>query len=354
MSTDNTELAEKLIDWYCQNKRDLPWRKTSDPYKIWLSEIILQQTRVTQGWQYYDKMLEHFPTISALASASEEEVLRVWQGLGYYSRARNMHTASKEIMERFEGKFPADYEAVRSLKGIGEYTAAAILSFAWNLPYAVVDGNVYRVLSRLFAIELPIDSNKGKRFFFNLAQNLLPIGKAGVFNQALMEFGALQCVVRDPDCHLCPLQKECLGYAENKVSSYPVKSKKIGKKSRFFTYFYIHNDKEIILTKRTDNDIWRGLFQFPLIEADHLLDISEINDSDFFTLLGSNAEVCIKSVIDMPKHILSHQILYTRFVEINVKEPLKQTFPYFIAQEGNLKKYAFPVLIVKYLEKRNK
>lgn len=348
---DNTELAAKLIDWYLQNKRDLPWRKTSDPYKIWISEIILQQTRVAQGWEYYNKMLLHFPTVTDLASAREEEILRVWQGLGYYSRARNMHTAAKDITTRFGGKIPADYEAVRSLKGIGEYTAAAILSFAWNLPYAVVDGNVYRVLSRLFAIDIPIDSVKGKRFFFNLAQSLLPVGKAGIFNQALMELGALQCVARNPDCHVCPLQNRCLGYAENKVSCYPVKSKKMLKKNRFFTFLYIHNDENVILVRRNSEDIWKGLFQFPLIETDHLLDITEINDTDFCSALEKNTNACINSVKDMPKHVLSHQILFARFIEIRMTDlSFFTSSPYIIVEYTHLNEYAFPVLIKRYWE----
>ncbi|MDD6209262.1 MAG: A/G-specific adenine glycosylase [Bacteroidales bacterium] len=350
----DAEFVLKLIEWYKENKRDLPWRLTTDPYKIWLSETILQQTRVAQGLGYYNRILSRFPTLADLAQGTEEEILRLWQGLGYYSRARNMHAAAKDIVARFDGEFPADYKAMRSLKGIGDYTAAAILSFAWNLPYAVVDGNVYRVLSRLFGIDIPIDSVKGKRCFGELAQSLLPEEHAGIYNQALMEFGALQCEPANPDCSVCPFKDRCVAYARNKVSYYPVKEKKNKRRERYFTYLHIHSGGKLYLQRRQERDIWKGLYQFPLVEADALIDVLNLPEKTPFDGLLRNKEYKVLSVVDMPKHILSHQILYTRFIEINLKEPLQQVSPYSVIEDKKLDNYALPVLIVKYLDRMNR
>ena len=217
-----TPFAQILLTWYESHQRDLPWRKISDSYRIWVSEIILQQTRVVQGYEYYLRFIEAFPTVNDLAAADEDEVLRLWQGLGYYSRARNMHAAAKQIVSL--GGFTTDYEGVRSLKGIGDYTAAAICSFAYGLPCAVLDGNVYRVLSRYFGIDTPIDGSKGKKEFTQLAQELLPVQHSADYNQAIMDFGALQCVPKSPDCQLCPLADSCVAYSESSVDTLPVKA----------------------------------------------------------------------------------------------------------------------------------
>ena len=233
------ETSRLLRDWYRIHKRELPWRESSDPYIIWISEIILQQTRVVQGMDYFLRFTERFPDVASLASAEEDEVLKYWQGLGYYSRARNLHAAAKDIMKRFDGIFPGRYEDVISLKGIGEYTAAAIVSFVWNQPYPVVDGNVFRVLSRLFAVDTPIDTPRGKKAFTELAGLVMDPRYAGQHNQAIMELGALQCVPQNPDCEACPLKERCAAYGTGDVQTYPVKQKKTKTRDRYFHYLYI-------------------------------------------------------------------------------------------------------------------
>lgn len=260
------EFAEKLETWYAENGRALPWRETRDPYRIWISEIILQQTRVSQGLDYYKRFVERFPTVEALALASQDEVMRQWEGLGYYSRARNMHAAAAQIVA--EGGFPSDYAGVRALKGIGDYTAAAICSFAYNLPTAVVDGNVYRVLSRYFGVETPIDSTKGKKVFAELASELLDTKRPALYNQAIMDFGALQCVPKSPRCKTCVLADACCAFAAGKVELLPVKSKKTAVKTRHFSYLIILDEGKTYIHRRGDGDIWNGLYEPLLIETD--------------------------------------------------------------------------------------
>ncbi|MFZ4583041.1 MAG: A/G-specific adenine glycosylase, partial [Paludibacter sp.] len=237
MSNENT--SKTLINWYEHNKRELPWRDISDPYRIWISEIILQQTRVNQGISYYLRFVDRFPDVKALATAHEDEVLKYWQGLGYYSRARNLHKTAQIIVEKHNGNFPNSYTEIVQLKGIGAYTAAAICSFAYNQPYGVVDGNVYRVLSRLFAIQTPIDSSQAKNEFSDLATNLLNNSNPGIHNQAIMEFGALQCVPVQPECNTCPFQKTCKAYELDLVDKLPIKASKTKVRERFFNYFFI-------------------------------------------------------------------------------------------------------------------
>ena len=346
--TDSLRLFDQeLITWYMQNKRDLPWRETDDPYKIWISEVILQQTRVVQGLDYYLRFVERFPTLPDLACADEDEVLRLWQGLGYYSRARNMHAAAKEVAERFNGLFPSTYDEVRSLKGIGDYTAAAIASFSRNEPYAVVDGNVYRVLARLFGINTPIDSTKGKNYFAQLARQLLPEGNAGIYNQALMEFGALQCVPGRPDCDGCVLNTRCEALAQNRVHELPVKETKTKRRDRFFSYLHIRFDSTLYLQQRVGKDIWKGLFQFPLIESDRPLELDDLSHSPLFRL-ATKSGYKINGFSKVFKHVLSHQTLYARFVDIEVSGPV--LLPGCIAvKQADLDNYALPQLIVRYL-----
>jgi len=262
------DLSQILLDWYRNNQRDLPWRRTNDPYAIWLSEVILQQTRVEQGMPYWLRFIEDFPTVTDLANADEREVLRLWQGLGYYSRARNLHAAAKIVRDEYNGNFPNQYEQIRALKGIGDYTAAAISSFAFNLPHAVVDGNVYRFLSRIFAINTPIDSTNGKKEFFVLANELLDKSNPGTFNQSLMEFGAMQCKPSNPDCSVCPFNQYCQSFATNTVSEYPVKAKKTKTRNRYFDFIILSDEKNTLLQKREEKDIWQGLYQFPVIESE--------------------------------------------------------------------------------------
>ena len=310
-------ISKSLIKWYEANKRELPWRDISDPYRIWISEIILQQTRVNQGLSYYLRFIERFPDVKALAIANEDEVLKYWQGLGYYSRARNLHKTAQIIAEKYKGKFPNSYTDIVLLKGIGAYTAAAVCSFAYNQAYAVVDGNVYRVLSRLFAIETPIDSNKAKKEFSELATNMLDKSKPGIHNQAIMEFGALQCIPVQPDCNACPFQKTCKAYKLDLVDKLPIKASKTKVRERFFNYFLIQYQTKIYIQKRTEKDIWQNLYELPLIESNKLFEPEEIGTNDFLTNI-ENIE--ISSTTSNFKHILSHQRIFARFFAVTVSD----------------------------------
>ncbi|HOK36775.1 MAG TPA: A/G-specific adenine glycosylase, partial [Paludibacteraceae bacterium] len=291
-------------------------------------EIILQQTRVNQGLDYYLRFVERFPNVEMLAAAEEDEVLKYWQGLGYYSRARNLHQAARQIIQDFGGVFPKTYPEVLRLKGVGTYTAAAICSFAYNLPYAVVDGNVYRVLSRLFAIETPIDSHSGKKEFDSLAQQLIENSAPSLHNQALMEFGALQCVPVSPDCSVCPLRVFCKAYELKMVERLPVKSKKTPTKQRFFNYLVINFNQYIFLQKRTADDIWKNLYEFPLIETDHLLTEAELFENDFFQkLFQSIKEISILQISKPVHHLLTHRRITAQFITLQIakkSEALKQ------------------------------
>ncbi len=323
MENPNTYIyiSNILTSWYQANKRDLPWRSISDPYKIWISEIILQQTRVNQGLDYYLRFVERFSGVKELAEANEDEVLKYWQGLGYYSRARNLHKASLQISTKFEGNFPQNHSAVLQLSGIGDYTAAAICSFAYNQPYAVVDGNVYRVLSRLFGIETPIDSSKGKKEFAEIAQHLLPKSESGLHNQAIMEFGALQCIPASPDCNNCPLKSVCQAFELNLVTILPIKLQKTKVSNRYFNYLFIKYNDETFLQKRIAKDVWQNLYEFPLIESDQLVEITDLIESEKFKNLFqgiSQVEIIKKS--NPMKHILTHRVIFAQFITVTVSE----------------------------------
>lgn len=326
--------------WYRQNKRLLPWRETSDPYKIWLSEIILQQTRVEQGMNYYLKFVANYPTIADLANAAEDEVLNLWQGLGYYSRARNMHFSAKQIMTNFGGVFPSSYKDILSLKGVGSYTAAAISSIAYGLPYAVVDGNVYRVLSRYFAISTPIDTTKGKKEFAQIAQELLDKDHPGEHNQALMEIGALICAPKLPKCTCCPLENACISKSKNEQLNFPIKEKKIKVKNRFFNYLIVTNGNEIILKKRNKKDIWEGLYDFPLLEKEknEPLDIEDLKRFNKITCQEDG----------FFKHILSHQIIHATFWIVKVEAIELYDGEISIPYES-IKDYPMPQLLIRYI-----
>ena len=257
-----------LTEWYLENKRALPWRGEKDPYKIWISEIILQQTRVKQGWDYYLRFIEIFPTIEVLAVASQEKVLKVWQGLGYYSRARNLHEAAKQIMEKHKGKFPENYEAIRKLKGVGDYTAAAVGSIAFGLHYPAVDGNLFRIICRLFGIFDDIMLPATKKTVAEKCLQLMKDAPSGEFNEAMMDFGALQCVPQNPDCEKCPFQNRCYAFAHNAIDALPAKSKRIKLKERHLHYIFYRLPQGTIIKKRTENDIWKGLYELPLIESE--------------------------------------------------------------------------------------
>jgi A/G-specific adenine glycosylase len=312
-------IGKQLIDWYAAHRRDLPWRNIHDPYRIWISEIILQQTRVAQGLDYYRRFIERFPDVRTLAAAEEQEVLKYWQGLGYYSRARNLHAAARTIAEEYGGEFPREHAQVLKLKGIGDYTAAAIVSFAWNQPYPVVDGNVFRVLSRLFAVDEPIDTGKGKKLFTSLAAELMPPDEAGVFNQAIMEFGALQCVPSSPACALCPLADSCLALAKKAVSDYPVKQNKTKTQDRYLYYFHIHDAEHLYLKRRVGSGIWQNLYEFPLIESETPLDFNQLSQTPQFREWFPPGEAYdFRLKIENRKHVLSHRVLYATFYEVSL------------------------------------
>ena len=344
-----------IIDWYHQNKRDLPWRDTQNPYFIWLSEIILQQTRVDQGMPYYLRFRDTFPTVKHLAKADEEQVLKLWQGLGYYSRARNLHTTAKIVLKDYKGVFPRTYEDVLKLKGIGEYTAAAIVSFAFNIPRPVVDGNVFRVLSRLFGIETPIDSGKGKNEFYELAGKLLDEDRPAEFNQAIMEFGAVQCIPKNPNCDNCPFNQYCIALNTKKVELLPVKSKKTKQRNRFLNYIVINQGDYTYLNKRTGNDIWKNLYDFPVIETQKAISENKLIQSKHWQDLFKEKTYVLKTVSPEYKHVLTHQKIYARFFEIDLPSDRKDGF-------GNFKKipkkdltgYAIPKLIDNYLLQKSK
>ena len=337
--------SEEIIGWYHQNKRDLPWRKTTDPYQIWLSEIILQQTRVDQGLAYFNKFIENYPTVDLLANASEKEVLNHWQGLGYYSRARNLHFTAKLIVNEYNGVFPKEYKDVLNLKGVGEYTAAAITSFAYGLSYPVIDGNVYRVLSRVFGVETPIDSTLGKKEFKALANELIDSKRPADYNQAIMEFGALQCKPKLPKCEDCPLRLSCFALKNDLIAELPKKEKKIKQRNRFFNYVVAINEDSIYLKERTEKDIWIGLYDFPLIETEKQLNsFKTIKDS--FKNIG--LDLIDKSI--EYKHILSHQKIYATFWLVNAKNSAKLKENYTKIALKEINNYPVPKLIDNYLQ----
>lgn len=310
------EFARLLIEWYHEHKRDLPWRNTNDPYLIWISEIILQQTRVAQGYAYYQRFIERFPNLESLAAAEENEVLKYWQGLGYYSRARNLHQAAISV----NGVFPVKYEDILKLKGVGAYTAAAICSFAYNQPHAVVDGNVYRVLSRSFGINELIDSGKGKKMFASLAHDLLDKVQPALYNQAIMDFGALQCTPLSPDCTVCPFKNRCFAFNHNMVSSLPIKQNKTKTSERFFYYLLIRDNGNIYLNKRTKNDIWKNLYELPLIESNTALAVDDfIRKQEFASIFKENSVVNVR-LLNKTKHVLSHRIIYADFYELEAQD----------------------------------
>ena len=308
------KFSKTLVQWYLHNKRDLPWRNSQNPYNIWLSEIILQQTRVDQGMAYYSKFIEHFPEVSKLAEASEEQVLKLWQGLGYYSRARNLHFSAKYISNELEGNFPVTFNEILKLKGVGDYTASAIASICFNEPTAVVDGNVYRVFARYFGIETPINSSKGIKEFKQLAQQLIDVNIPGTHNQAVMEFGARMCKPQNPDCHSCPLNNSCVSLSNNKVKELPVKDKKIKVRNRYFNYLVIQTEDDKTKIVKREKGIWLNLYEFPLIETLQEIDEKQLIQADLFNDLFNSLNVSIKLFNeDSVVHKLSHQHIYTKF-----------------------------------------
>ncbi len=342
-----TRIADILLDWYDREGRDLPWRQTRDPYRIWLSEVILQQTRVAQGMAYYDRFVARFPDVQALAAASEDEVLKLWQGLGYYSRARNLHAAARQIVRDYGGAFPTTLDAVRSLRGVGEYTAAAICSAAFDLPVAVVDGNVYRVLARLFDLAVPIDTSAGRRDFAALAASELDAAHAGRYNQAIMDFGALQCIPSNPDCAACPLCDRCLAHAAGSVAERPVKQGRTKVRDRWFHYLDLRCGTQTLLCRRGAGDIWQGLYEFPLIETPGPVDFAELAAGEAFRSWAGDAWRLLR-VVPMPVHCLSHQRLHATFYRLELPA-WNDTASSSAIPTATLDDYALPRLIERYL-----
>jgi A/G-specific adenine glycosylase len=355
----NSDFTKALMFWYdYSEKRILPWKSNKDPYQIWLSEIILQQTRVEQGTPYFLRFIARYPSLTDLANAPDDEVMKLWQGLGYYARARNMLITARQIRDEFDGIFPDNFDSIYQLKGIGEYTAAAISSFAYDLPHAVLDGNVYRVLSRYFGIDTPIDSNEGKRIFKALSKEHLDTKRPADYNQAIMDFGATICKPQLPLCESCPLSDNCIAKENNKVSSLPQKSKKIKKRDRFFYYFVWRSPKaKTIVRKRDDKDIWKGLYDFPIFESNELLkesNLSKLWVSDTWKSLISsvNTDEVTVNFSRTYNQLLTHQKIIAIFVEISGKEPslTKSDKEYKIISLPELKQLALPKTIQKYLE----
>jgi A/G-specific adenine glycosylase len=351
--------ASKITNWYENNKRTLPWRENTDPYFVWLSEIILQQTRVDQGLSYFIRFSTTFPDIKSLASADEETVLKLWQGLGYYSRARNLHRTAIIIAEQFDGRFPSDYQEVIKLPGIGEYTAAAVLSIAFNQAYPVIDGNVIRVISRIFGIEGPLDRGKGLTVLKEKAHTLLDHEDPGTYNQAVMEFGALHCTPVKPACSECIFAEHCFAYKHNRVDRIPAKKKPVIRRIRYFYYFLPvlkgNVFTKIMINKRGDDDIWKNLYDFPLIESKTKLSLRKIKQRKWCGINLIN--IPVKFMGTEYKHILSHQVIQARFIRLELGnsdwEKLLKSVPNeatVFVEIGELKKYPIPRLIDKFLE----
>ncbi len=344
-----SRIAAHLLAWYELHGRDLPWRQTRDPYRIWLSEVILQQTRVAQGMAYYERFVERFPDVAALAAALEDEVLKLWQGLGYYSRARNLHAAAREVAERFGGRFPQSYGEVRSLPGVGEYTAAAICSAAFDAPCAVLDGNVYRVLARVFDLEEPIDSPAGRRLFAALASEQLDPRRAGRYNQAIMDFGALQCTPQRPRCGDCPLADLCEARAAGTVAERPVKRGRQHVRDRWFHYLCFVAGGQTLLHRRGPGDIWQGLYEFPLIETPGPAAFESLCGLDAFRRLAGDASWRVADVVVLPRHQLSHQRLHATLYRLEA-DRLPEAEELLPVAVGALGGYAVPRLLERWLE----
>jgi len=353
-ATMENEFSSLLLGWYRHHKRDLPWRRTKDPYKIWLSEVILQQTRVSQGLPYYERFIARYPSVDILAAQSLEEVLFMWQGLGYYSRARNMLSTAQEITADYGGRFPGSYHELRSLKGIGDYTAAAIASFAFDEVVPVVDGNVYRLLSRYTGLDTSINSTAGKKGFAALARDLISKDQPATFNQAIMEYGSMVCTYRQPRCEACIVSASCYALREKAQSRLPVKKSSKGSRSRYLNYLLPANTSFYFLKQRKSKDIWQGLYDFPVFETNEALGVSEfIKHTSLHELCHHEGVVFHRVTRD--KHILSHQVIYASFWHISTCGNVLPWGPdSFSVLEEDLAKYAMPRLITRFFEASNR
>jgi len=342
--------SQNILIWYAQNKRTLPWRRTRDPYKIWLSEIMLQQTRVVQGTPYYLKFIANFPTVHDLAEASEEQVLKLWQGLGYYSRARNLHATAKMVVEEYGGSFPDSYEGLLKLKGVGDYTASAIASICFDEPQPVVDGNVYRVLARYFGVDTPINSTEGIKYFKDLAREVMNAENIRDYNQGIMEFGAIQCAPKKPYCLHCPLDESCVALQENRIDKLPVKLKKTKVRNRYFNYLVPvfkteTGEMKTLLRQRKGKGIWQNLWEFPLLESENEISFEKVKKGLSEVLVLNDSPEVIPHNEKLIVHKLSHQHLHTRFWMVNTTYDLEGSIAV-----SKLEDYPVPVLIADFLK----
>lgn len=342
------QVTQELINWYNTRKRDLPWRHTTDAYTIWLSEIILQQTRVEQGLPYFHRFLDKYPTVTNFAAAPEDDILKLWQGLGYYSRGRNMLKTAVQVQQQYGGIFPTAYDELIKLKGIGEYTAAAITSFSVNEPRAVLDGNVYRVLSRYLGISEPIDSTNGKKIFKQAAADFLNTKDPAAHNQAMMELGALVCKPKNPACGTCPIRMGCYAFLHNATTALPVKSKKVKIRERHFNYFLIEDNSRILINKRGEGDIWANMYDLPMIETTDQTTIEELATLPE-TVETFGPDLRIKKIFPIVKHVLTHQYLYVRFIVLEQK-PLVMAKNWDFIEVEDLKRMALPKVIFIFLD----
>jgi A/G-specific adenine glycosylase len=343
---DARYFSKKVVKWYKENHRSLPWRITRDPYRIWLSEIILQQTRVSQGLPYYERFVAKYPTVGDLARAPEQEVLRLWQGLGYYTRARNLYRCAQQVYNELNGIFPDNFDGLRKLPGVGDYTAAAIASIAHRQPVAVVDGNVYRVLARSFGIATPIDSTGGKKEFFELANRVLDKTQPDIHNQAMMEFGALHCTPKAPGCSTCVLQTSCEAYRGNLQEALPVKSNAKKSRKRYFYYLVFQQGKSLALKKRDQKDIWHGLYDFALIEKDRPAKIDTLTNEPLAKLLLKKKKMVFSEDY---KHILTHQTIHAQFIVVTVNTGFKPPENFSFYSPDQIADLPKPVLISRFL-----
>jgi A/G-specific adenine glycosylase len=345
--------TKTLLAWNNEfNDRKMPWKGEKDPYKIWLSEVILQQTRVEQGLEYYNKFIAQYPTVKKLAAAEETVVFKLWEGLGYYSRCKNLMLTAKYIAHELKGIFPKTYQEILGLKGVGPYTAAAISSFAYNLPYAVVDGNVFRVLSRFFGMHIAIDSTEGKKEFSVLANKLIDKNAPAAYNQALMDFGAVICKPALPLCNNCVLSINCKAFSQQLVNNLPVKSKKLVKKTRYFYYILAQYNKQVYVQKRAKGDIWENLYQFILIEQNSPLLVEEIKKSAAFKDIFKQTAFTVNHISSLHKQQLTHQTIIGQFITLQLKKKLQET-NYQLIDAATIRLLPFPKFITSYLQDKN-
>jgi len=345
------KISKLLTNWYNTHARDLPWRHTKDPYKIWISEIILQQTRIAQGTEYYLNFIKIFPDIKSLAEASEVDVLKLWEGLGYYSRARNLHASAKYIMEELNGNFPDNFKGISSLKGVGSYTAGAIASIAFNLPYHAIDGNVKRIISRIFGIKEDVNSRIGIQQIESSLNKIMDEKEPGKFNQALMDVGSMICTPKNPDCANCILISKCVAYKSNVVNDLPITYKKIKIRKRFFIYFLILQESNVLIRRRKEEDIWKGLFEFPLMEFKIMPEKEKWLIEFKKTFHLNNPSIEVSKISPIFKHNLSHQKIEAQFIHIKISDlkEFSNKFDLNLVAIKNLKTFPFPRLTEKYI-----